>query len=102
MGAAALQIVEEESTVLAALNDDQRRAAQATHKPTLVISPAGTGETNVLAARNLYMTEQRTPTKRLLALHFNQTPARENAEPIRRGLHWVDWRDNYIETFPSF
>src|SRR3546814_11277596 len=77
MGAAALQIVEEESTVLAALNDDQRRAAQATHKPTLVISPAGTGKTSVLAARYLYMLEQGTPTNRLLAITFSRHAAGE-------------------------
>src|SRR3546814_19850677 len=77
MGAAALQIVEEESTVLAALNDDQRRAAQATHKPTLVISPAGTGKTSVLAARYLYMLEQGTPTNRLLAITFSRRAAGE-------------------------
>src|SRR3546814_16920627 len=85
MGAAALQIVEEESTVLAALNDDQRRAAQATHKPTLVISPAGTGKTSVLAARYLYMLEQGTPTNRLLAITFSRRAAGEMRERIEIG-----------------
>src|SRR3546814_6111743 len=99
MGAAALQIVEEESTVLAALNDDQRRAAQATHKPTLVISPAGTGKTSVLAARYLYMLEQGTPTNRLLAITFSRRAAGEMRERIGSVLHGVDERDIYIDTF---
>src|SRR3546814_12709290 len=99
MASAALQNVEEESTFLPALNDDHRRAAQATHKPTLVISPAGTGKTSVLAARYLYMLEQGTPTNRLLAITFSRRAAGEMRERIGSVLHGVDERDIYIDTF---
>src|SRR3546814_16728629 len=93
MGAAALQIVEEESTVLAALNDDQRRAAHATHKPTLVISPAGTGKTSVLAARYLYMREPGTPTNRLLAIPFSRRTA---AEQQIGQAYWRESESQYV------
>lgn len=99
MGAAALQLIEEESTILATLNDEQRIAAQAIHRPTLVISPAGTGKTRVLASRYLYMLERGVPTNRLLAITFSRRAAGEMRERIGDVLHGVDPRDVYIDTF---
>lgn len=98
MGAAALQI-EDESIALAGLNREQRIAAESTDRPTLVISPAGTGKTRVLAARYLMLLEMGVPTNRILAITFSRRAAGEMRERIGPVLHSVDERDIYIDTF---
>jgi DNA helicase-2/ATP-dependent DNA helicase PcrA len=98
MGAAALQIAEDTS-VLAKLNPEQRIAAESTDRPTLVVSPAGTGKTAVLAARYLLMLEQGTPTNRILAITFSRRAAGEMRERIGPVLQGVDERDIFIDTF---
>ncbi len=101
MGAAAALVIDqpEPFSILSTLNDEQRIAATAIDCPTLVISPAGTGKTSVLASRYLYMLERGTPTNRLLAITFSRRAAGEMRERIGAVLHGVDERDIFIDTF---
>lgn len=85
--------------ILADLNGDQRRAAEATDRPTLVVSPAGTGKTRVLAARYQLMLAQGVPTNRLLAITFSNRATQEMRERIGSVLEGIDERDIFINTF---
>lgn len=87
------------STVLTDLNGEQRQAAEATDRPTLVVSPAGTGKTRVLAARYRLMLERGTPTNRLLAITFSNRATQEMRDRIGPVLDGVDERDIFINTF---
>lgn len=87
------------SLVLADLNAEQRQAAEATDRPTLVVSPAGTGKTKVLAARYRLMLERGTPTNRLLAITFSNRATQEMRDRIGKVLEGVDERDIFINTF---
>jgi superfamily I DNA/RNA helicase len=85
--------------ILADLNGDQRRAAEATDRPTLVVSPAGTGKTRVLAARYQLMLAEGVPTNRLLAITFSNRATQEMRERIGSVLDGIDERDIFINTF---
>lgn len=88
--------------VLTSLNGEQRQAAEATDKPTLVVSPAGTGKTKVLAARFRLMLERGTPVNRLLAITFSNRATQEMRDRINEDgdiLDGVDERDIFINTF---
>lgn len=100
MGAAALKI-EEEPSALAGLNAEQRAAAESIDQPTLVVSPAGTGKTAVLAARYLMLLEQGVTTNRILAITFSRRAAGEMRQRIGPVLHGTDERDIFIDTFHS-
>jgi DNA helicase-2/ATP-dependent DNA helicase PcrA len=84
---------------LADLNGEQRAAAEATDRPTLVVSPAGTGKTAVLAARYRLMLEKGTPANRLLAITFSNRASQEMRDRIGNVLEDVDERDIWILTF---
>jgi len=84
---------------LADLNGEQRTAAEATDRPTLVVSPAGTGKTAVLAARYRLMLEKGTPANRLLAITFSNRASQEMRDRIGSVLEDVDERDIWILTF---
>lgn len=86
-------------TALAGLNAEQRQAAEAIDRPTLVVSPAGTGKTRVLAARYRLMMERGTPTNRLLAITFSNRATQEMRTRVGDVLEGVDERDVYILTF---
>lgn len=85
--------------VLKDLNGEQRQAAEATDRPTLVVSPAGTGKTRVLAARYQLMLVQGVPTNRLLAITFSNRATQEMRDRIGSVLEGVDERDVFINTF---
>lgn len=85
--------------VLAGLNADQRSAAEAVDRPTLVVSPAGTGKTDVLAARFKLMLARSTPVNRLLAITFSNRATQEMRDRIGNVLDGVDERDIFINTF---
>lgn len=97
---AALKYVED-TGVLAALNPEQRIAAESIDKPTLVVSPAGTGKTAVLASRFLMLLERGMPVNRILAITFSRRAAGEMRERIGDVLSGVDERDIFIDTFHS-
>lgn len=100
MGAAALELPVEDS-ILDSLNPEQRIAAESTDTPTLVVSPAGTGKTAVLAARYLLMLERGTPINRILAITFSRRAAGEMRQRIGSVLQGIDRRDVFIDTFHS-
>lgn len=89
----------DEDNLMADLNAEQRQAAMAIERPTLVVSPAGTGKTRVLAGRYRYMLQQGTPTNRLLAITFSNRAAQEMRDRIGPVLEGVDERDIFINTF---
>jgi superfamily I DNA/RNA helicase len=85
--------------VLKDLNGEQRQAAEATDRPTLVVSPAGTGKTRVLAARYQLMLAEGVPTSRMLAITFSNRATQEMRDRIGPVLDGVDERDLFINTF---
>ena len=106
MAAAAQRIdAHEEKThsvsdaVLAGLNADQRRAAEEIDGPRLVVSPAGTGKTAVLAARYRLMLARGVPVQKLLAITFSNRAAQEMRDRVGAVLDGVDDRDVFIDTF---
>ena len=102
MAAAQSQSKEELSpkeAVLKDLNGEQRQAAEATDRPTLVVSPAGTGKTRVLAARYQLMLAEGVPTSRMLAITFSNRATQEMRDRIGPVLDGVDERDLFINTF---
>jgi superfamily I DNA/RNA helicase len=87
------------SAILADLNSEQRAAAEATDNPLLVVSPAGTGKTAVLAARYKLMLARGTAANRLLAITFSNRASQEMRDRIGDILKDVDERDVFILTF---
>jgi len=61
--------------VLAALNDDQRRAATHCGGPLLILAGAGTGKTGTLVARAAWLREQGIQPSRILLLTFTRRAA---------------------------
>lgn len=85
--------------ILGDLNAEQSTAAQSTDRPTLVVSPAGTGKTRVLAARYQLMLASGTAINRLLAITFSNRATQEMRDRIGSVLEGVDERDIFINTF---
>ena len=85
--------------ILGDLNAEQRKAAESTDRPTLVVSPAGTGKTLVLAARYQLMLSTGIPINRLLAITFSNRATQEMRDRIGAVLEGVDERDIFINTF---
>lgn len=100
---AALAYVAHEATteemILEDLNVEQRAAVLAIDRPTLVLSPAGTGKTKTFAARFLLMLERGTSINRILAITFSNRAAHEMRERVAPVLQGVDERDIFIKTF---
>jgi DNA helicase-2/ATP-dependent DNA helicase PcrA len=67
----------ERSPCLAALNDEQARAATHRDGPLLILAGAGTGKTTTLCARVAWLIEQGLAPERILLLTFTRRAARE-------------------------
>lgn len=85
--------------ILSDLNAEQSTAAESIDRPTLVVSPAGTGKTRVLAARYQLMLASGTAINRLLAITFSNRATQEMRDRIGSVLEGVDERDIFINTF---
>jgi superfamily I DNA/RNA helicase len=74
--------------LLAALDDQQRRAATLGDGPAQIIAPAGSGKTSTLVARIGVLVDRGIPPPRILVVTFNRDAATELSEriTIRLGL----------------
>jgi superfamily I DNA/RNA helicase len=74
--------------LLAALDDQQRRAATLGAGPAQIIAPAGSGKTSTLVARIGVLVDRGIPPPRILVVTFNRDAATELSEriTIRLGL----------------
>lgn len=66
------------------LNESQKRAAETANCPTLVYAGPGTGKTQTLTERLLFLINQGIEPKRILALTFSNRAAEEMRERIAR------------------
>lgn len=83
------------------LNEDQRLVVKNIKDSLLVLAPAGTGKTKVIAMRTAYLLNQKVPPTSILCLTFTNKAAREMEERI--GLYDKhNVRHLTIRTFHSF
>lgn len=64
------------------LNDEQRQVVNNIYQNTLVLAPAGTGKTKVIAMRSAYLVRQDVPPEKMLCLTFTNKAAKEMRERI--------------------
>ncbi|MFZ5802714.1 MAG: UvrD-helicase domain-containing protein, partial [Candidatus Omnitrophota bacterium] len=92
------------------LNEDQKRAVTFSGRNLLVSAGAGTGKTRVLVERFLYfVTEQRVPVDRILALTYTEKAANEMRSRIQKRLRELGREEDlrglesaYISTIHAF
>lgn len=84
---------------LAGLDADQRRAAEITHGPLLIVAGPGSGKTRTLAHRLVHLiTGQAVPPAECLVLTFTRRAAEELRARLRSLLPDA-WRDLTVGTF---
>ena len=102
-GDAAHAVPAEESTdVLSGLDADQRRAAEITSGPLLIVAGPGSGKTRTLTHRIAHLVaSRRAAPAECLAITFTRRAAGEMRERLRALLPNV-WEDVPLHTFHSF
>jgi DNA helicase-2/ATP-dependent DNA helicase PcrA len=86
------------SSLLAALNPQQKRAAETLEGPVLVLAGAGTGKTKVLTTRLALLLSKGIDGRELLAVTFTNKAAREMRERARK-LGGDAAKDIWLSTF---
>src|ERR1700679_202571 len=89
-----------ENDFLAHLNDEQRRAVEATEGPVMIIAGAGSGKTRVLTYRIANLLKQGVDPFRVLSLTFTNKAAAEMKERIIE-LIGGEARNLWMGTFHS-
>ena len=102
-GDVAHAVPAEESTgVLSGLDADQRRAAETTSGPLLIVAGPGSGKTRTLTHRIAHLVaSRRAAPAECLAITFTRRAAGEMRERLRTLLPDV-WEDVPLHTFHSF
>ncbi len=83
------------------LNEAQRQVVRTIQGNILVLAPAGTGKTKVIAMRSAYLIKNKLLPQELLCLTFTNKAAKEMKERITLYLP-KDSRDIMIKTFHAF
>lgn len=83
------------------LNPLQRRAAEATEGPVMIIAGAGSGKTRVLTYRIAHMMEKNVDAFNILALTFTNKAAKEMKERIAKIVGPAEAKNIWMGTFHS-
>lgn len=86
---------------LASLNKEQRQVVEATSQNLLVLAPAGTGKTKVIALRTAQLVKEGVAPKSILCLTFTNKAAKEMNERISLYIP-KEARHMTIKTFHAF
>ena len=73
-------------TLLAELNDNQRKAASISRQHALILAGAGTGKTRTIIARAAYLITNGTPAHRIQIMAFTRRAASEIVERVKMHL----------------
>lgn len=84
-----------------ALNNEQKQVVDTRNQNLLVLAPAGTGKTKVIALRTAYLVQHQQEPERILCLTFTNKAAKEMRERIELYMP-EEAKKMTIKTFHSF